>query len=127
MKRISLTTFLFCLALLLPAGAFAKDRSTEVHIYQATQVGNVTLQPGIYQVKVMPSGSSNDVSFLRNGKQIAKVDGCPSVQLSKKSSNTSVTLDNSGTVPRISQIDFEGQQTAVGFNTAATASASAGE
>lgn len=126
MKRISLTTFLFCLALLLPAGAFAKDRSTEVHIYQATQVGNVTLQPGTYQVKVMPNGNSNDVSFSHNGKQVAKVTGCPNVQLAKKANNTSVTLDDSGSVPRISEIDFEGQQTAVGLK-AATVSASAGE
>jgi len=49
-----------------------------------------------------------------------------SVQLSKKSPNTSVTVDNSGKVPRIAEIDFEGQQTAVGFN-AATATANAGE
>jgi hypothetical protein len=126
LKRISLTTFLFCLALLLPAGAFAKDKSTEVHIYQATQVGEVTLQPGTYQIKVMPTGNSNDVSFLRNGKQVAKVSGCPNVQLAKKANNTSVTLDNSGKVPRVAEIDFEGQQTAVGFN-AAPVSASAGE
>jgi hypothetical protein len=126
LKRISLTTFLFCLALLLPAGAFAKDKSTEVHIYQATQVGEVTLQPGTYQIKVMPTGNSNDVSFLRNGKQVAKVSGCPNVQLAKKANNTSVTLDNSGKVPRVAEIDFEGQQTAVGFNTAPV-SASAGE
>jgi hypothetical protein len=115
LKRISLTTFLFCLALLLPAGAFAKDRSTEVHIYQATQVGGITLHPGTYQVKVVPSGNASDVSFLQNGKQVAKVTGCPNVPLAKKAENTSVTLDNSGKVPRIAEIDFEGQQTAVGF------------
>ena len=126
MKRISLTTFLFCLALLLPAGAFAKDRSTEVHIYQATQVGDVTLHPGTYQVKVMPTGNTSDVSFLQNGKQVAKVTGCPNVPLARKAESSSVTLDNSGKVPRIAEIDFEGQQTAVGFNTAPV-SASAGE
>ena len=111
----------------MPAGAFAKDRSTEVHIYQATQVGDVTLHPGTYQVKVMPTGNTSEVSFLQNGKQVAKVTGCPNVSLAKKSENTSVTLDNSGKIPRVAEIDFEGQQTAVGFNTAATASASAGE
>ena len=126
MKRISLTTFLFCLALLLPAGAFAKDRSTEVHIYQATQVGNATLQPGIYQVKVSPSGNTSDVTFSKNGKEVAKVTGCQNVQLTKKAVNTSVTLDNSGQVPRVAQIDFEGQQTAVGL-ASPTINASAGE
>jgi hypothetical protein len=126
LKRISLTTFLFCLALLLPAGAFAKDRSTEVHIYQATQVGNVTLQPGIYQVKVSPSGNTNDVSFSKNGREVAKVTGCQNVPLQRKSNSTSVTLDNSGQVPRIAEIDFEGQQTAVGL-AAPTVNASAGE
>ncbi len=126
MKRISLTTFLFCLALLLPAGAFAKDRSTEVHIYQATQVGNVTLQPGTYQVKVSPSGNTNDVSFSKNGKAVAELTGCQNVQLPRKSDNTSVTVDNSGQIPRIAEIDFEGQQTAVGF-AAPTVNASAGE
>ncbi len=126
MKRISLTTFLFCLTLLLPAGAFAKDRSTEVHIYQATQVGNVTLEPGTYQVKVTPSGNTSDVSFSKNGKEVAKVNGCQNVQLPRKSGSTSVTLDNSGQTPRIAEIDFEGQQTAVGFVTP-TVNASAGE
>ena len=126
MNRISLTTFLFCLALLLPAGAFAKDRSTEVHLYQATQVGDVTLQPGTYQVKVSPNANGNDVTFSHNGKQVAKVSGCPNVQLAKKPANTSVTLDKSGTVARVSEIDFEGRQTAVGFATTA-ATARAGE
>lgn len=111
--------------MLLPLSVFAKGKSTDVRLSQATQVGDTTLQPGTYHVTVIPASSGNSVSFSQNGKQVASVAG-QSVQLSKKSPNTSVTLDNSGKVPRIAQIDFEGQQTAVGFNTGA-ATASAGE
>jgi hypothetical protein len=111
-------------ALLLPFGAFAKSKSTEVHIYQTTQVGSATLKPGVYHVTVDTTGSTSNVVFLQNGKQVATIAGQP-VSLKKAASNTSVTLDNSGSVPRITEIDFEGQPTAVGFT--ATSSASAGD
>jgi hypothetical protein len=118
MKRLSI---LIALLSMLSLSAFAKDRSTDVQIYHATQVGTATLQPGTYHVKV----NASTVSFSQNGKQVAEVQGQP-VQLAKKAPNTSVTLDNSGTVPHIAEIDFEGQQTAVGFSSPA-ATASAGE
>jgi hypothetical protein len=109
----------------LSVSAFAKDKSTDVQIYQTTQVGSATLQPGTYHVKVNSTDSSSTVSFSQNGKQVADVQG-QTVQLARKSTETSVTLDSSGKVPRIAEIDFEGQQTAVGFSSAA-APASAGE
>jgi hypothetical protein len=125
LKRLFIPSALFLLSLALSLSAFAKDRSTDVHIFQATQVGSTTLQPGTYHVKVNSTESSNTVTFSQNGKQIADVQG-QTVQLAKKAVNTSVTLDNSGTVPHIAEIDFEGQQTAVGFSSPA-ATASAGE
>ena len=125
MKRLFIPTALFLLSIAVSLSAFAKDRSTDVQIYQTTQVGSATLQPGTYHVKVNTTASSSTVSFSQNGKQIADVQG-QTVQLAKKATKTSVTLDNSGTVPHIAEIDFEGQQTAVGFSSPA-ATASAGE
>ena len=125
LKSKFVSASLLSLMMLLPLSVFAKNKSTDVHLAQATQVGETTLQPGTYHVTVTPAASGNSVSFAQNGKQVASVTG-QSVQLSKKSPNTSVTVDNSGKVPRIADIDFEGQQTAVGFN-AATATANAGE
>jgi hypothetical protein len=122
MKRLSI---LIALLSMLSLSAFAKERSTDVQIYQTTQVGSATLRPGTYHVKVNSTESSSTVSFSQNGKQVADVQG-QTVQLAKKAMNTSVTLDNSGTVPHIAEIDFEGQQTAVGFSSPA-ATASAGE
>ena len=122
MKRLSI---LIALLSMLSLSAFAKERSTDVQIYQTTQVGSATLQPGTYHVKVNSTESSSTVSFSQNGKQVADVQG-QTVQLAKKAMNTSVTLDNSGTVPHIAEIDFEGQQTAVGFSSPA-ATANAGE
>jgi len=122
MKRLSI---LIALLSMLSLSAFAKDRSTDVQIYHATQVGTATLQPGTYHVKVNETNSTSTVSFSQNGKPVAEVQG-QTVQLARKATNTSVTLDNSGTVPHIAEIDFEGQQTAVGFSSPA-ATASAGE
>ena len=126
MKRnISLTAVL-CLTMLVSIGAFAKSKSTDVELNQPTQVGDTTLQPGTYHVTVTPTASGNSVSFLKNGKQVASLTG-QAVQLAKKSANTSVTVDNSGKVARIAEIDFEGQQTAVGFSANGAATANAGE
>ena len=126
MKRnISLTAVL-CLTMLVSIGAFAKSKSTDVELNQPTQVGDTTLQPGTYHVTVTPTASGNSVSFLKNGKQVASITG-QAVQLPKKSANTSVTVDNSGKVARIAEIDFEGQQTAVGFSANGAATANAGE
>lgn len=125
MKRNFFPAALLFLSVALSVSVFAKNKSTDVQIYQATQVGTTTLQPGLYHVTVNSTGSASTVSFSKNGKQVAEVQG-QAVQLAKKPSNTSLTLDNSGTVPRVSEIDFEGQQTAVGFGAPAV-NASAGE
>jgi hypothetical protein len=125
LKRFFIPTALFVMSMALSVSVFAKDRSTDVQIYQTTQVGSATLQPGTYHVKVNLTESSSTVSFSQNGKQVADVQG-QTVQLARKATDTSVTLDNSGTVPRIAEIDFEGQQTAVGFSSPA-ATATAGE
>ena len=124
LKKAISVTVLGLVALLLPLGTFAKSKSTDVQIYQTTQVGNTTLKPGTYHVKVDTTGSTSNVVFSQNGKQVASVSG-QAVSLQKAPNNTSVTLDSSGGVPRITEIDFEGQPTAVGFS--ATSSASAGD
>ncbi len=126
MKRNTLVIAALCLTMLLSIGAFAKSKSTDVQLSQPTQVGETTLQPGTYHVTVTPAASGNSVSFSQNGKQVASVTG-QAVQLAKKPANTSVTLDNSGKVARIAEIDFEGQQTAVGFSATNAATANAGE
>jgi hypothetical protein len=114
LKRSFFSTGLLFVAMASSMSAFAKDKSTDVQIYQPTQVGTATLQPGLYRVTVNSTGSASTVTFMKNGKQVADVQGQP-VQLARKSANTSLTLDNSGKVPRVSEIDFEGQTTAVGF------------
>ncbi|MGC2109421.1 MAG: hypothetical protein WA655_07880 [Candidatus Korobacteraceae bacterium] len=122
MKRIFIPGTLL-LTLLLSLTAFAKTKSADVDIYQTSQVAGTTLQPGSYGVAVSPNGSTASVSFSRNGKQVATVTG-QVVQLQKKAANTSVTMDNSGSTPTISQIDFEGSTTSVSFSSTASASAS---
>lgn len=120
LKFIS-TAVLF--TLLLSITAFAKVKSTDVDIYQTSQIAGTTLQPGTYSVTVNPNGSTAAVVFWRNGKQIAAVTG-QMVQLQKKSANTSVTTDTSGNPPTISQIDFEGSTSSVSFSSSVAASAS---
>src|SRR5215467_14472641 len=97
LKSKFLTVPVLSLMMLLPLSVFAKNKSTDVNLKQATQVGDTTLQPGTYHVTVTPSGSGNSVSFSKDGKQVASVTG-QSVLLQKISGNSSVTIDNTGKV-----------------------------
>lgn len=121
MKRILIPTALLFLSMGLSAGAFAKGKSADVELYQASEVAGTTLQPGSYTVVMNATGSTADVTFKQNGKQVATVTG-QVVQLAKKSDSTSVTLDSSSSVPSIAAIDFEGSQTEVSFSSPANSS-----
>ncbi len=123
MKRIVISTALLFLSMSLAGTAFARDKSANIELYQASQVGGATLQPGSYKVVVNTTGTTADVSFRQNGKQVATVTG-QTVQLAQKSANTSVTIDSSSSVPRINAIDFEGSPTEVSFSSSAAASSS---
>ncbi len=123
MKRIFISTVLLFLSMGLTGSAFAKNKSADINLYQTSQVGGATLQPGSYAVVVNTTGTTANVSFRQNGKQVAMVTG-QTVQLTQKSDNTSVTIDNSGSVPRIDAIDFEGSPTAVSFSSSAANSSS---
>jgi hypothetical protein len=120
-----IATTLFFLTAGLSIGAFAKSKSTEVQIYQASQVTGTTLQPGTYHVSVNPTGSTAVVTFKQDGKPAVTATG-QVVQLTRPSHNTSVTTNTSGSVPTIDEIDFEGSPTAVSFS-ATTSASTAGE
>lgn len=112
MKRKFIPAVLFFVTMALAVSVFAKDKSADIKIYQTSQVAGTTLQPGNYKVTLNTTGSTANVIFAQNGKQVATASG-QAVQLSKKSNNTAVTVDNSGSVPTISEIDLAGSQTAV--------------
>jgi hypothetical protein len=118
LKRILVPTVLLFLSIGFAGNVFAKGKSTDVEIYQASQIAGAMLQPGSYTVVVNTTGSTADVTFKQNGKQVATMPG-QIVRLAKKSDSTSVTLDNSGGVPTIAAIDFEGSQMEVSFSAAA--------
>jgi hypothetical protein len=122
-KRILIPTAALFLSMGLSVGAFAKGKSVDVEIFQTSQVAGTTLQPGSYTVVMNTTGSTADVTFRQNGKQVATVTG-QLVQLPKKSGNTSVTLDRSSSVPTIAAIDFEGSQTEVSFSAPTNSSTS---
>jgi hypothetical protein len=107
----------------LSISAFAKGKSAEVELRQASQIAGTTLQPGTYTVVMTVAGSAADVSFRQNGKQVAVVTG-QVVQLAKKSDKTSLTVNNSGTVPTIAEIDLQGSQAAVSFASEASTTSS---
>lgn len=125
MKRSLVSIALLFLAMSLSVSAFAKGKSTDVQIYQPSQIAGATLQPGSYKMTLSFTGSTANVVFSQNGKQVATVTG-QVVQLTKKADNTAITLDNSSGSSVISQIDLEGSQSAVSFAPTA-ASASSGE
>jgi hypothetical protein len=125
LKRSLSSIALLFMAMIVSVSAFAKGKSADVQIYQPSQIAGATLQPGSYKMTLNFTGSTANVVFSQNGKQVATVTG-QVVQLAKRADNTAITLDNSSGSSVISQIDVEGSQSAVSFAQNA-ASASTGE
>ena len=114
MKRLLLSAALFLLAIGLPFSAFAGEKSTRFTIDKPTQVGGVTLKSGDYKVEYKTNGSNADVTFVREGKQVANVTGQVK-QLPAKVDSTQVTTDTRSSVPVIAEIDFGGTTTGITF------------
>lgn len=120
------TMFLLALTLTLSIGAFAASKSQSVTLYHDAQLNGKTLPAGDYTVKCDTTGSTSQVRFIRNGKEVASATGQVKQLTNAPETNQVVTLDGNGGPATISEIDFSNTKSAVSFETS-TAMSTAGQ
>ena len=120
------TMFLLALTLTLSIGAFAASKSQSITLYHDAQLNGKTLPAGDYTVKCDTTGSTAQVRFIRNGKEVASATGQVKQLTSAPESNQVVTLDGNGGTATITEIDFSNNKSGVTFETS-TAMSGAGQ
>lgn len=110
------------LALSLSIGAFAASKSENITLFHDAQLNGKTLRAGEYTVKYDPSGSTAQVKFLRNGKEVASATGQVKQLANTPDHNQLLTSDGNGSAT-ISEIDFAHTTTGVTFDSSAMSSA----
>lgn len=120
------TMFLLALSLTLSIGAFGASKSQTVTLYHDAQLNGKTLPAGDYTVKCDTTGSTTQVHFIRNGKEVASGSGQVKQLKNAPESNQVITLDGNGSAATISEIDFSNTKSGVTFETS-TAMSTAGQ
>ncbi len=115
MTRTLVRATLFIFALTMSVAAFAASKSETVKLYNDTQVGSKTLPAGEYTVKYDATGSNAQVTFLKNGKEVATANGMVK-QLASRPDHAQVITQTSGSASTISEIDFSHSGTGVTFD-----------
>jgi len=105
------------LALTLSISAFAGSKAQTITLFQDVQLNGKTLPAGEYTVKCNNTGSTSQVTFLRNGKEVATATGQMKQLSNAPDSNQVVTNDGNGRAS-ISEIDFAHSNTGVTFESA---------
>lgn len=102
--------------------AFAGSKSDSVLLFHPAQVNGKTLPAGEYTVKCETTGSTAQVKFLKDGKEVATANGQVK-QLTAHPDHTQVITQDAGNSSSISEIDFAHTGTAVSFDSGATMNA----
>ena len=111
---------LLVLVLTLTLSAFAKPKTTPITLYHDATLSGINLPAGEYMVKYDVDGSSAQVKFLKGNKEVASASGQVKT-LAKKPGATQLVFNNNGNALIISEIDFGGNDTAISFESAGTA------
>ncbi|HUI82645.1 MAG TPA: hypothetical protein VL240_00380 [Candidatus Binatia bacterium] len=122
MTRTVAQVGLLIFALAMSITAFAGSKAQTVRLFHDAQVNGTTLPAGDYTVKCETSGSTAQVKFLRNGKEVASASGQVKQLASAPEYNQIITQDGNGSTT-ISEIDFSHSNTGVSFAPAAMSSA----
>jgi hypothetical protein len=122
MTRILARFTLLIFALTMSISAFAGSKSETVKLYQPTQVNGTTLPAGEYTVKCNTTGSTAQVKFMMNGKEVATANGQVKPLTNAPEGNQVITNDGNG-ASTISEIDFGNTKTGVTFDSSAMSSA----
>ena len=99
------------LAVLLATSAFASNRAT-LQVGESLEVNGQQLKPGEYQVRWDGTGSTVEVSFLKNNKEVAKTSA-KVVAVDKAYGSDSALIDHSGGKATISELRFAGKKFAL--------------
>jgi|SRR5580698_7254207 hypothetical protein len=121
-KLVRATLIVFALTMSIAAFAGTAAKTESLSLFSPAQINGKTLPAGEYTVKCETTGSTAQVKFLRNGKEVASADGQVKQLASKPDHAQIVTQDGSGGAPSINEIDFAHSGTGVTF-TSATMSA----
>ncbi len=113
---------LVVLVLTLSISAFAGSKAQTITLFHDAQLNGKTLPAGEYTVKCNNTGATSQVTFLRNGKEVASATGQVKQLSSAPESNQLVTQDGNGSAT-ISEIDFAHSNTGVTFESSAMSSA----
>jgi hypothetical protein len=103
-----LEVFAVLAVLALSAPVWARTKSVDVHLTEASTIGSTQLQPGEYQLKAEEGASQ--VSIVHRGKVVAEVP-CHWVQLQSKPSQSQVLFTSN----QITEVDFGGDTQAAQF------------
>lgn len=101
-------TVVLGLAVLLASSAFASNRGT-LQVRESFDVNGQQLSPGEYQVRWDGTGSTVEVSFLKNNKEVAKTSA-KVLTLDKASGSDSAVIDHSSGKATISELRFAGKK-----------------
>ncbi|MGB7148303.1 MAG: hypothetical protein WBD45_04075 [Terriglobales bacterium] len=99
------------LAVLLATSAFASNRAT-LQVGESLEVNGQQLNPGEYQVRWDGTGSTVEVSFLKNNKEVAKTSA-KVVAVDKAYGSDSALIDHSSGKATISELRFAGKKFAL--------------
>lgn len=125
MTRILARITLLIFALSMSIGAFAASKSQAITLFHDASLNGKTLPAGEYTVKCETTGSTAQVKFLRNGKEVASATGQVK-QLSNAPANNQVITQDGNGAASISEIDFSNSRSGVTFE-GGSAMSSAGQ
>jgi hypothetical protein len=115
--RVTVALFAFSMSI----GAFAASKSQTVTLFHDASLNGKTIPAGEYTVKCDTTGSTVQVKFLRDGKEVASATGQAKQLSTAPAHNQIVTQDGNGTAT-ISEIDFSNTRTGVTFDSGSSMS-----
>jgi hypothetical protein len=118
-------TVVLGLAVLLASSAFASNKGTLL-VGESFEVSGQQLKAGEYQVRWDGTGSTVEVSFFKNNKEVAKTSA-KLVTADKAYSSDSAILDHSNGKATISELRFAGKKFALEIGPAEKAEMSSGK
>jgi hypothetical protein len=114
-KYLQYLAILSTLALLSPLGAFARDNSHSVDIFDAVQIGGTQLKPGNYKVEWQGEGPTVQVSFQHNGKTVLTAPATLKTNDAEVTQDA-IKIETSTDTSTLKEIDFGHQKQALVFD-----------
>jgi hypothetical protein len=95
------------LLLLLPAGAFAKEKSEHnLRLDEAVEVGSAQLRPGNYKVEWKGTGPAVSIDFLENGRTLLSTTGRVVEKDKPAEADEVMTRKTTTNQQRLEELDF---------------------